>query len=294
MLRQSSRELIFLNLAVNMRQREEPARPARVRLGVILRRGYDKKSAMVAAVVVAIGTASGIVWRDYISFAWADFDPLLVFCWVLMLALAAWRFSIKRDLPLAFVALVGGAMIETWGTRSALWTYFTHETPPLFILPAWPMAALATERITRIFGIATERVRLHAPAERALYGAMMVAFCMFLWAWTAPGRSHPFTLIAYALVAIVCCTGRTFREDLLRFAAGSLLGVLLEYWGTTRFCWTYWDQKTPPLAAVLSHGFATVAFARGVVILGSVAARVARRGANHGFARTRIGGADAR
>lgn len=257
---------------------------------VILKGGYDKKSAMLAAVVVAIGTASGVVWRDYISLTWADFDPLLVFCWVFMLALAAWRFSIKRDLPLAFVALVGGAMIETWGTRSGLWTYFTHETPPLFILPAWPMAALATERITRLLEIATARIALHPQAERALYLATMVAFCMFLWTWTAPGRSHPFTLVAYVLVAIACFTGRTSRQDLLRFAAGSLLGVLLEYWGTTRFCWTYWDQKTPPLAAVLSHGFATVAFARGV----SIAAGIARRAADRGFTRARVGRADAR
>ena len=112
---------------------------------VILRAGYDKKSLAVIATIVAIATASGVVWRDYVSLTWADFDPLLVFCWLLMVALAAWRFSLRRDLPLAGVAFIGGAMIETWGTRSGLWTYFTHECPPLFILPAWPVAALATE-----------------------------------------------------------------------------------------------------------------------------------------------------
>ncbi len=229
-------------------------------------RGYDKKSAVLAGVVIAIGMASGAVWRDYISLTWADFDPLLVFCWLFMLALAAWRFSVRRDLPLAAVALAGGALIETWGTRTSLWTYFTHETPPLFILPAWPMAALATERITRMLERATFWLPKSPIAERALYVAAMVAFCMLLFSWSAPGRAHPFTLVAYALVAITCATGRTYREDLLRFAAGSLLGALLEYWGTTRFCWTYWDQKTPPLAAVLSHGFATIAFARGVAI----------------------------
>lgn len=236
---------------------------------VILRAGYDKKSLAVVATVAAIGTASGVVWRDYVSLTWADFDPLLVFCWLFMVALAAWRFSLRRDLPLAGVAFVGGAMIETWGTRSGLWTYFTHECPPLFILPAWPVAALATERITHIFGHLVEKVPLklgRAPI-RALHAAALIAFCMFLWTWTSPGRSHPTTTIAYVLVAITCLTGRTPREDLLRFVTGSILGALLEYWGTTRFCWTYWDHKTPPLPAVLSHGFATVAFARGVFFL---------------------------
>lgn len=231
---------------------------------VILRAGYDKKSLALVIAVAAIGTVSGVVWRDYISLTWADFDPLLVFCWLFMVALAAWRFSFRRDLPLAAVAFVGGALIETWGTRSGLWTYFTNEKPPLFILPAWPVAALATERLTR----AVERfpLKLGSQAVRAIQVATLVAFCMFLWTWTARGRSHPTTMIAYGLVAITCLTGRTPRQDVLRFVAGSLLGALLEYWGTTRFCWTYWDHKTPPLPAVLSHGFATVAFSRGVFL----------------------------
>jgi hypothetical protein len=232
---------------------------------VILRAGYDKKSLAVIATVVAIGTASGVVWREYVSLTWQDFDPLLVACWLLMVALASWRFSLRRDLPLAGVAFVGGAMIETWGTRSGLWTYFTRECPPLFILPAWPVAALATERITRM--IEKVPVKLGRAPVRALHTTALIAFCMFLWTWTAPGRSHPTTTIAYVLVAITCLTGRTPREDLPRLAAGSMLGAGLEYWGTTRFCWTYWDHKTPPLPAVLSHGFATVAFARGVFFL---------------------------
>lgn len=237
--------------------------------------GYDIKSLAVLGVVTAIGTASGLIWREYVSLTWADFDPLLVFCWLLMVALAAWRFSLKRDLPLAGVAFIGGALIESWGTRSGLWTYFTHEKPPLFILPAWPIAALATERLTRLFDLAASRVTLHARALKTIHMLVFGAFCTLLLVWTTPGRAHPTTAVAYVLVAITCVTGKTKREDLLRFAAGSLLGWLLEYWGTTRLCWTYWDGRTPPLASVLSHGFATVAFARGVSILYSLFASLA-------------------
>ena len=237
--------------------------------------------------VLAIGTASGVVWREYLSFTWEDFDPLLVFCWLLMVALGAFRLSLRKDVQLAAVAFVGGALIETWGTRSGLWTYFTHEKPPLFILPAWPVAALATERVSRLIELAAERtrVRLGPQPIRAVNAAMLIAFCMFLWTWTGPGRSHPTTMVAYGLVAITCFTGRTPREDVLRFVAGSMLGALLEYWGTTRLCWTYWDHKTPPLPAVLSHGFATVAFARGVAIATTLLERmrVPNKSAADGF-----------
>jgi hypothetical protein len=46
------------------------------------------------------------------------------------------------------------------------------------------------------------------------------------------------------------------------FAAGAGLGYFLELWGTTRLCWTYYTQQTPPLFAVLAHGMAAVAFWR--------------------------------
>ncbi len=237
--------------------------------------GYDRRSVLVVTAVILVGSACGIVWRDYVSLTWADFDGLLLFLWLAMMALGAHRFEARRDLPLALVAFGGGLVIETWGTRSGLWTYFTHEQPPLFILPAWPVAALATERLAR----AALRVvpRRDGRVVRWLRGGALLAFCMYLWVWTAPGRAHPLTWVAYAFVALACLTGKTPREDLVRFAAGSLLGWLLEYWGTSRECWTYWDGGTPPLCAVFSHGFATVAFARGAGMVRDAANVLASR-----------------
>jgi hypothetical protein len=46
------------------------------------------------------------------------------------------------------------------------------------------------------------------------------------------------------------------------FLAGAVLGIFLEYWGTTRECWTYYTLQKPPLFAVLAHGLASVAFWR--------------------------------
>ena len=43
--------------------------------------------------------------------------------------------------------------------------------------------------------------------------------------------------------------------------------VFLEYWGTSRGCWTYYTGETPPLIAAIAHGFASVAFARGAAVV---------------------------
>lgn len=222
--------------------------------------GYDRKSGAVWGIALAVATTAFVVWRRYISLSWADFDGLLVFSWVLMVGLGAWRVDIKRDVTLAVVAFGGGAIIETWGTRSGLWTYFTHEEPPLFILPAWPFAAIATERISFLVGKGV--AKLTPKTARSLELAAMSVFCLLLAIWTRPAWSSPWTWIAFSFVAVVVSTSRAGRDDLARFVAGSVLGYLLEYWGTTRECWTYYDHLTPPLTSVLSHGFATVAFAR--------------------------------
>ena len=40
------------------------------------------------------------------------------------------------------------------------------------------------------------------------------------------------------------------------------LGYFLEYWGTSRACWTYYTGQVPPPITVMAHGYGQVAFAR--------------------------------
>jgi hypothetical protein len=229
--------------------------------------GFDRKSLRVLLVFLVVGLAAGGIWREHVSFDLDDLDPLLGACWVGMAALATYRVELRRDAALAAVALAGGALIEAWGTRSGLWIYFTHEQPPLFILPAWPAAALATERVVRALDRKAP-VRLPIPWA-PLYAAALLAFAAALAAWTRPGWGHPLTWIAWGCVLLTAFSGDApgRRGDLMRFAAGTLVGIPLEYWGTSRGCWTYWSGETPPPIAVLSHGFATLSFARGVALL---------------------------
>jgi hypothetical protein len=225
-----------------------------------------RRRALVVLVVFAvIGGAVATLFPRLVSWDVADFDPLLAVCWTSMLGLACVDVRPRRDAVLAAVALVGGALIESWGTRSGLWTYFDGQQPPPFILPAWPAAAIATERIARPL-VAWSR-RIPPRAGTPLYAVAVLGYVAWLLVWSRSGLHHPLTWVALACVAVTAVSGDDRRGDLARFAAGCLVGFPLEYWGTTRGCWTYWSGETPPIVTVLSHGFATLAFARGAALV---------------------------
>ena len=49
---------------------------------------------------------------------------------------------------LIFVAGAGlGYFLEVWGTTRQCWTYYTHQTPPLFAVFAHGLAAVAFWRV---------------------------------------------------------------------------------------------------------------------------------------------------
>jgi hypothetical protein len=224
--------------------------------------GYDRRSAIVVGVLCGSGLVAGLVWRRYLEFG--DPDPLLMACWLIMLVLMIAHVDIRHDARVAAVALAGGAFIEWWGTRAGLWEYFTLARPPLFILLAWPPATLAIERLAWAAGA------LAPPPGRAWRGvwiSVIGGFAVYFTWWLRPGYGHPLTWIAGAAMLGVLVTCRDHRVDVCRFVAGAALGYLLERWGTSRGCWEYWSGGTPPVAAVLAHGFAAIAFLRVVDVL---------------------------
>lgn len=194
-------------------------------------------------------------WAPMLLERYGD-DLLLRVIWgTLVLAMIVDR-NPRRDLPLVVVATLGGLCIEAWGTTTGLWHYFTDERPPAWIVPAWPIAALATERLAgrlahRLQGVPRWVAWLILP----LFTVWMASF---LW----PSIHIWSSWLVLALMGMVSLRLRRPTRDLSLFVAGSLLGVALEYWGTSRACWTYYTEQTPPLVASCAHGFATVAFAR--------------------------------
>jgi hypothetical protein len=80
--------------------------------------------------------------------------------------------------------------------------------------------------------------------------------------------------MALLLCILITLTPTDHRLAVITFAAGAGLGYFLERWGTTRLCWMYYTQQTPPLFAVLAHGLAAVAFWRTRLVFEPILTRI--------------------
>ena len=191
---------------------------------------------------------------------WVQFDWLLLGNFLLMSLLIMVNADIKSDLPIALIGLTGGLVIESWGTQTLLWTYYTYERPPLWIIPAWAIASLSIDRLFRLLDSLTQRI-----PERfftRIYWIVFSGFYLFMIDFVFPTLNKSLTIMALFLCAFLILTPPKPRQALLVFVAGTSLGYFLELWGTTRQCWIYYTLETPPFFAVLAHGMAAVAFWR--------------------------------
>jgi hypothetical protein len=199
---------------------------------------------------------------------WLTFDWLLVGIWLAMSLLIMAKADLRSDARIVFVGFVGGLVIESWGTQTNLWFYYTTERPPLWIIPAWPIAALATDRLMRLLQYGLRKLSQKYPPFFLLYWLVFGAFSILMLVFVAPTFDKSLTLMAILLCALLILSPTDTRVATLTFLAGAGLGYFLELWGTTRECWTYYTYQTPPLFAVLAHGMASVAFWRANLILG--------------------------
>jgi hypothetical protein len=202
---------------------------------------------------------------------WQTFDWLLVGIFVVMTVLIILGADLRRDALIVAVGFAGGLAIESWGTQTNLWFYYTAERPPLWIIPAWPIASLAIDRLFRLADAALPQI-LDTWVRRAywlIFACFYLLMLLFIW----PTYDKPLSWMSLVLVTFLILTPRDHRAAVLTFLAGSLLGYFLELWGTTRQCWIYYTFQTPPVFAVFAHGMAAVAFWR----VGLVANKVVRR-----------------
>jgi hypothetical protein len=234
------------------------------------RTSYFLLSAFLATVALIIA-----VWwplaADYIGQfnptypVWVQVDWLLIGIFLVMSILIMMGADLRTDAWIVLVAAFGGLTIEAWGTQTLLWTYYTSERPPLWIVPAWPIATLAIDRIVRLLARIFRRVP-DAWLER-LFLPVLGGFYLLMIYFIRHTLDKPFTWAALVLCALIILSPGGRRNALLIFAAGAGLGYFLELWGTTRECWTYYTRETPPLFAVLAHGMAALAFARAGVLV---------------------------
>ncbi len=234
------------------------------------RASYYLFSAFVAIILLII-----VVWWplvvEYFSQIspdipiWDQLDWLLlgIFAFMSLAIMAGADF--RRDAWIVLIGMCGGLVIEGWGTQTRIWTYFTQERPPLWIIPAWPIASLTIDRMVRFVNRRIPATM--TPVFRLIYVPIFLGFFVLMCFFTWPFLDKSLTILALLSCGLLILTPGDYRLATLTFLAGSALGLFLEIWGTTRFCWTYYTFQTPPFFAVLAHGLAGFAFWRvGMII----------------------------
>jgi len=256
--------------------------------------GWTRSSyALMSAFLLTVFLIATIWWplaeeaMAYINWNgpwWLYFDWLLVGIFLAMSVLIMTKADLRVDAWIIFVGFIGGLVIESWGTQTEIWWYYTAERPPMWILPAWPIASLSIDRLVRLF---KKRILTHAASDPQsqipetrwtslwgsprlmilIYWLVFPAFYSLMLIFVWPTVDKSLTIMAIFLVGFLILTPTDQRTAVLTFLAGSGLGYFLEYWGTTRECWTYYTLSKPPLFAVLAHGMAAVAFWRTSLVL---------------------------
>jgi hypothetical protein len=116
---------------------------------------------LMSAFILTLGLLTYVWWplaEEYLALVpwdrdwWRYFDWLLVNIFLFMSVAIMARADLKKDIRMIAVGLAGGLVIESWGTQTEIWTYYTLERPPLWIIPAWPIAGLTIDRIVNAPG----------------------------------------------------------------------------------------------------------------------------------------------
>jgi hypothetical protein len=232
--------------------------------------GWNKTSYMMMSGFALLIFLIGYIWwpllEEYISSYdpnysfWVQFDWLLLGIFLVMSLLIMYKADLKKDFPIILIGLAGGFVIESWGTQTNLWVYYTFERPPLWIIPAWPIASLAIDRLFQFL----QKIKLNISGNliKILYWVIFSGFMALMIPFIFPTLGKSLTIMALALCVFLIFTPVDHKAMLFTFIAGSLLGYFLELWGTTRLCWIYYTLETPPIFAVFAHGMAAVAFWR--------------------------------
>lgn len=265
----------------------EPVKPHSTINGLLRLFGWTRSSSvllggffLICGLIVYVWwplAQEALAYIDWHGKWWLYMDWLLLGVFLFMSVTIIAHADLRRDALIVFVGMLGGLVIESWGTQTNLWHYYTAERPPLWIIPAWPIASLSIDRITRGLNwgvnkfINTKAIKgLEARTSdasgkflfRILYWMIFSGFYALMLYFVAPTFGKSYTVMSLLLVALLTLTPTDHRYAVLTFVAGAGLGYYLELWGTTRECWIYYTAQTPPFFAVLAHGMAAVAFWR--------------------------------
>ncbi len=206
---------------------------------------------------------------------WGQLDWLLIGVFFFMTTVCVFALDLKKNLLIIGIAALGGLSIEAWGTQTELWHYYTKERPPLWIIPAWPTAALTIDILSRILTprLPSWKPKYYTIAAWVLFPSFYIEMLRFNWLYAGYSMTL-FSLAIILLVSVSILAGTCDRRvAVIIFLVGSGLGYFLELWGTTRHCWIYYTGQTPPVFAVFAHGIASVTFWRVHLIVDDILRR---------------------
>src|SRR5512137_1488448 len=129
---------------------------------------------------------------------WRYMDWLLLGIFGFMSITIIARANLKTDLLIVFVGICGGLAIESWGTQTNMWHYYTAERPPLWIIPAWPIASLSIVRLVGWLNIAIPRG--NERVFRITYWLIFSAFYILMLIFIQPTLDKSLSLAALGLV----------------------------------------------------------------------------------------------
>ncbi|MGE4106756.1 MAG: hypothetical protein AB7F66_06040 [Bacteriovoracia bacterium] len=216
------------------------------------------RRSLIVLTILGVTYAAIISWRPDLLDPEPEMDWLLGAIWLGLTLACIYRVEWRNFTKLLVAGFLGGALIEWWGTTNQIWDYYTHEKPPLWIIPCWPVSALAFDRMLAFFDPGEARMR----KIEKLYWLCVPGYALYMTGFAWPFRHAISTWGMFAILYSVAFLKPRPAHDLGVFLIGSLYGWVMEYWGTSNYIWTYYTYETPPAAAAMAHGFAAVFFAR--------------------------------
>lgn len=185
---------------------------------------------------------------------WRVLGEIFLFGSILLMTLRVipLRMEPKKDALIALFATVLGWIVEAWGTRTGVWSYYTGEKPPLWVVPGWTLGALVIGRVAE--EVEARWGRLLEGRRPLVYWGFAFAFTAVFWAFVLPAAPRLSSLAVFLLLL----AGLLVRPD-PRDAALLLTGLayvfIADFWGTTNGCWAYYVQRKLPCGIALGIGY---------------------------------------
>ncbi|NMC14397.1 MAG: hypothetical protein GYA34_16120 [Chloroflexi bacterium] len=188
--------------------------------------------------------------------------------WIILLTvctLVFFKSDYRIDLPVFVAAVALGYWGEWWGTTRGIWSYWNHATPPLYLPPLWGIGVITVIHFKEMIFPWSDR---NIPQQLWKIGSLsfillpVTSFIHSRHLLAAINWSDKLDFHFYAGIitgAFLILYEMNWKETMLLYLCGTLLGGMYEYLGTSWGEWTYITGETPPLWIAPLWGYATVA-----------------------------------